>query len=228
MSVNTNKSVIVISTGGSVLKSILSEQAFEKLDPILITDRECSFEKWYHHQNFQYTLVSLHSKNRFEFYKRLKSELQAREICPSWFLLFYLDFPSYQWRKDFPDKLINFHPSLLPAFPGMNPDFDISLIRPVVIGSTVEIIRSKMDQGLQLAQSVNYFDTKENFETARHRVFLQQCALCLQVIEWINNERITLNGDYAFVKNSIFRNGEEFFPILDKPVESFYKLLLKK
>lgn len=54
----------------------------------------------------------------------------------------------------FRNKLINFHPSLLPAFPGLNAIDQARLAGVVLLGNTAHLIDEGVDTGHVIAQSV--------------------------------------------------------------------------
>jgi phosphoribosylglycinamide formyltransferase 1 len=88
-------------------------------------------------------------------------------------------------------RLVNFHPSLLPAHPGLRGFEDSVASSSPFIGTTAHLVDSGMDTGPIIMQTVvsrhpNDFDQ----QALRHRVFLAQCAELLQVFNWLSADRL--------------------------------------
>ncbi len=86
----------------------------------------------------------------------------------------------------FPAKLINLHPSLLPAFPGAHGVRDALAAGVKVTGTTVHFLDYSVDHGpiiLQEAVRVEQNDTEESLhariKTVEHRLLPHACRLIL-------------------------------------------------
>lgn len=80
--------------------------------------------------------------------------------------------------------MINFHPSILPACPGMDGFGDTLKSGALFIGSTVHFIDEGMDTGKPILQAAFPRNPGESITKLRHRVFLQQVISLLQVVDW--------------------------------------------
>jgi phosphoribosylglycinamide formyltransferase-1 len=194
---------IIISTGGSVIKQTARHPLFKEMVKKIYIDRQCAFEKdCLSNSELNRLSTVVYSDCPDHLYSRLSDIWSSNpNEKPEWLLLFYLDYPCSIMREEFRDKIINFHPSLLPAFPGFDVDYQSRHLKPRIIGSSVEIIRNRMDQGLLLAQTATFYDPSETYAMARHRIYIQQCCSFLQVLRWIQNDQICVEGDYAIVKS---------------------------
>ena len=75
--------------------------------------------------------------------------------------------------KNYPNKIINIHPSLLPSFKGVEGIKDAMTYGVKVTGVTVHFVNEKMDNGpiiLQDTVRINEDDTLESLEEKIHRV----------------------------------------------------------
>ncbi len=91
-------------------------------------------------------------------------------------------------------RIINIHPSLLPSFPGKSGIADALGYGVKVTGVTVHFVDGGMDTGpiiTQAAVPVHDDDTEETLAARIHRV---EHALLPEVIGWIREGRIRLNG----------------------------------
>jgi phosphoribosylglycinamide formyltransferase-1 len=83
----------------------------------------------------------------------------------------------------FPDRVLNLHPSLLPAFPGANAIEDAYAARVAETGVTVHLVDDVLDGGPIVAQArlpVNY---DENPEGLRARIHAAEHRLLPAVVE---------------------------------------------
>lgn len=94
----------------------------------------------------------------------------------------------------FRHRIINIHPSLLPAFPGLEAQRQAIEYGVKVSGCTVHYVDEGMDTGpiiLQQAVKVQDGDTRESLA---ERILHQEHRLLLEVIHLIAEDRIYLEG----------------------------------
>jgi phosphoribosylglycinamide formyltransferase 1 len=118
--------------------------------------------------------------------------------------------------SEYQGRLINFHPSLLPACPGLSGFEDSIRSRTTVLGSTVHLVDRGLDTGTPLMQSLLIRPPDCNISGLRHNLFLQQCAALVQVVNWFEQSRVVLSGDEASVLNARYTLGA-FVPALEHP-----------
>ena len=99
----------------------------------------------------------------------------------------------------FPDRLINLHPALLPAFPGAHAVRDALAAGARVTGSTVHFIDYDVDHGpifLQEAVRIEPGDTEETLhdriKAIEHRLLPQACRLFLEGKVRIEDGRVKI------------------------------------
>lgn len=94
----------------------------------------------------------------------------------------------------FPNRVVNIHPALLPSFPGASGIRDAWDYGVKVAGVTVHFANEKFDEGAIIAQravTIEPTDTLETFEAKIHEV---EHRLYPQVIQWIAQRRVVLDG----------------------------------
>src|SRR5215472_12945752 len=87
-------------------------------------------------------------------------EHQVELVC----LAGYMRLLSPEFIQEFPNRIINIHPSLLPAFPGLNAQKQAFDYGVKITGCTVHFVNEDLDAGpivLQRAVEVNDHDTAE-------------------------------------------------------------------
>jgi phosphoribosylglycinamide formyltransferase-1 len=210
MSSRKIRCVIVVSTAGSVMNEALKNPFFKGTVHSVVSDRECpAIEKA---QSHGVRTESFLEHDEEEFSSRLLKYLVKNNL--DYVFSFYTGFFGRCLRDVYKDRGINLHPSLLPAFKGMT-GFDDAVAYGVrFVGSTVEFVDEKMDEGKVIMQTVCPLDTTQQLAYIRHRIFVQQCKSLLQVAKWLAEDRIKITGRHVTVLNSKFGDSE-FSPSLD-------------
>ena len=97
----------------------------------------------------------------------------------------YMRLLSSEFVEQFSPKIVNIHPSLLPAFPGADAHTDVLASGVNVSGCTVHVVDAGMDTGTILAQRrVPVFDTDTRAELAK-RIQVEEHRLYPSVIDLI-------------------------------------------
>ena len=90
----------------------------------------------------------------------------------------------------FPKRVVNIHPSLLPAFPGVHAQAQAFRYGVRVTGCTVHFVDSGVDTGAIIAQSeVRVLDT-DTEESLQARILEKEHALLPTVLQWIAEDRV--------------------------------------
>lgn len=92
----------------------------------------------------------------------------------------------------FSGKIINIHPSLLPSFPGLNPQEQALNAGVKFSGCTVHLVNEKIDSGKILAQAVVPVLENDTVETLEMRILAEEHKLLPEVIEKIASNKIAL------------------------------------
>lgn len=104
--------------------------------------------------------------------------------------------------RKYRNRIINIHPSLLPAFPGAHPVRDTLAYGVKVSGVTVFLVDEGVDAGPIIAQvSVPVFDD-DNEETLLKRIHIEEHTLYSQVVRWYAEGEIEIVGRIVLVKES--------------------------
>jgi phosphoribosylglycinamide formyltransferase-1 len=120
---------------------------------------------------------------REEYDRQLVAELKARDVdlvC----LAGYMRLLSPAFIREFPMRVLNIHPSLLPSFPGLDAQEQALRHGVKVSGCTVHFVDEDLDAGpiiLQAAVSVVDDDTAETLAARilreEHRIYSEAIAL---------------------------------------------------
>ena len=104
--------------------------------------------------------------------------------------------------RKYSNRIINIHPSLLPAFPGAHPVLDTLAYGVKVSGVTVFFVDEGVDAGPIIAQvSVPVFDHDDE-ESLLKRIHTEEHKLYPQVVRWYAAGAIEIVGRKVLVKES--------------------------
>ena len=127
-------------------------------------------------------------------------ESGADLVCLAGFMRVVADEFVRQWR----DRLINIHPSLLPAFPGLNTHARALEAGVRFSGCTVHFARTELDAGPIIAQAVvpvRSDDTPDSLADrvleAEHRIYPMALRLIAEGRVRVTNETVRISGGEA-------------------------------
>lgn len=204
------KLVIVISTGGSVINQLLHNRFFRHRVHSVVSDRECPAIAKADRHDVPTLIIPEGDKRKFS--DIVLEYLKAQGV--DYVISFYSKLFVGELLNEYRDRIINLHPSLLPSFKGLH-GFDDAITYGVpYVGSTIHLIDENMDEGKIIQQTVCPVDKDRPVAWTRHRIFEQQCRSLLQVVKWLEEDRILVEGNRVRVRDSTFGDAE-FSPNLD-------------
>ncbi len=100
----------------------------------------------------------------------------------------------------FPDRVINVHPALLPAFPGVDAQAQALAHGVKVTGCTVHLVDAGVDTGPILAQAAVPVHDDDTVETLRARILVEEHRLLPAAVRAVAAGRVTREGRRARVR----------------------------
>jgi phosphoribosylglycinamide formyltransferase-1 len=102
---------------------------------------------------------------------------------------------SEQFIHRFSGKIMNIHPSLLPAFPGLN-THQRALDEGVKLhGCTVHFVTPELDHGPIIIQAAVPVLPDDDEQTLASRVLEQEHAIYAQAIRWFLDDKLAIEGN---------------------------------
>ena len=133
-----------------------------------------------------------------EVYDRMLIEELDRHAVDLVCLAGYMRLLSATFIRHFPNRILNIHPSLLPAFPGLDAQHQALAHGVKISGCTVHFVDEGLDAGpiiLQSAVEVTDQDTAESLSTRilreEHRIYSEAIKLVLAGNFRIEGRRVT-------------------------------------
>lgn len=108
------------------------------------------------------------------------------------------------------NRIINFHPSLLPAFPGLRAIDQALEAKAFLLGNTAHFIDKGVDTGPVIMQSIVAAASYMNYGD----VLNMQGQMLVQIMEWIDQDRLNVIDNQVHIKNAIYSAGP-YIPALE-------------
>ncbi|HNX91353.1 MAG TPA: formyltransferase family protein [Candidatus Omnitrophota bacterium] len=99
----------------------------------------------------------------------------------------------------FRNRIINFHPSLLPAFPGIKAVDQAIEYGARFLGNTAHFIDEGVDTGPIIMQSIISAEAFSGYDS----VLDQQLLMLAQIIKWLEQGRIEVSGRKVNVRDAV-------------------------
>lgn len=204
---------LLSSTGASVAHRVwMSDERFRSGLKLVITDRECGASDFARFHEVPHVMVREVDPVRLS--QSIGQVLDAHQI--DYTFCFFTRLLRGELCTTKGNHIFNFHPSLLPACPGMHGFEDLLASGALVIGSTVHTINETMDGGKIIIQSVlPSRPARHGPKALRHHLFLHQSAQLLQVFLWAENDRLIISECDVQVERADYSGASLHFPAFD-------------
>jgi phosphoribosylglycinamide formyltransferase-1 len=206
--------VAIASTAGSVLGALLKNPYFRARIRHVVSDRHCGAIEVA--RAFGVDTTVHETRDGREFSDFLHATWQGNP--PDLFISFYTRLFRGEFLRFAEGKLINVHPSILPACPGLDGFGDTLKAQSRFVGSTVHFVGAGMDTGAPIIQAAAPHDPAKSTGENRHRVFIQQCKMVLQVFKYVQERRLSLREGRVVIDGVRYDTGE-FAPNLDDDLD---------
>lgn len=131
-----------------------------------------------------------------ELVKRLKGE-QVTVVA----LAGYMRLVGPVLLKHFRYRIVNIHPALLPAFPGLQAQQQAVDYGVRYSGCTVHIVDAGMDTGPILMQAVVPVLPDDNGDTLAERILIEEHQIYWRSLQLLAQGRVYIDGRKAVIKN---------------------------
>ena len=198
MPLNIFKLAVLVSGRGSNLQAIIDSIDREELDAhlsIVISNTKDAMalkraEKHGIKTIFIGPSTYLNSKEYDKALVLKLKEFSIDLIC----LAGYMRILGEEVIQTFEKKIINIHPSLLPAFPGLNAQKQAINHGVKFSGCTVHFVDSGVDSGPIILQTVVPVYDNDDEKSLSKRILEQEHYLYPKAIKMIQEKKISLNG----------------------------------
>ena len=191
----TNRNVgVLISGRGSNLQAIIDAVAGKRLNAhvsvVISNVPDAAGLGRAKRAGIEAVVLDHRDKSRFptreDFDRELARELKARDVrlvC----LAGYMRLLTQAFLDEFPDAVVNIHPSLLPAFPGMNAQYQAWEHGVKWTGATVHLVTSELDGGPIVLQETVPVKDSDDVDTLATRILEREHHLYPLAIQLLLN-----------------------------------------
>lgn len=208
--------VLLCSTNGSVFTKYVQD-FLPNIEFHVVSDRECGAVETAKSNGIKHTVFETNSGAEFSSFLAEKFNGDNSTL----FISFYTRLLKGRFIEEHSGRIVNFHPSILPACPGQNGFGDTIASGSMFVGSTVHLVDDGLDTGLPLIQAAYPRDPSLDINALRHRVFLQQVVSLAQVIEWYAKDRVVYKNGLLQIKGAKYCPSE-FSPNLEEPYLQYF------
>jgi phosphoribosylglycinamide formyltransferase-1 len=137
-------------------------------------------------------------KNRVQFDAAMSAAIEDSQVglvCLAGFMRLLSDPFVARWR----DKLINIHPSLLPAFTGLDTHARVLAAGARFSGCTVHFVRPALDEGPIIVQAAVAVRPDDTPETLAARVLAQEHIIYPLAVRLIAEGRVRVEGERVLI-----------------------------
>ena len=147
------------------------------------------------------TLVISHKgKTREEHNTVISSELKSRSVslvC----LAGYMRLVSPSFIREFENRILNIHPSLLPAFPGLDAQRQALEHGVKISGCTVHIVDEQLDHGPIVLQRAVAVRDDDSVESLSQRILVQEHLLYPEAVARVLDNRFRIDGRRTYLED---------------------------
>ena len=183
---------VLVSGNGSNLQSIVdaSEQGKMNAVVVVVISNNPDAYALKRAQKHNIPTVVVPKKNgEAEILKGLKQH-RVDLVC----LAGFMQILSPQFIKEYPEKIINIHPSLLPDFPGLHAQAKALAAGAKQSGATVHFVDEGCDTGPIILQAVVPIFRDDTVETLQARILKEEHRIYPQAIQLIATESLKIVG----------------------------------
>ena len=135
--------------------------------------------------------------NRWDYDKKIITVLQKHGVTPKNGIVCLAGFMriiSPQFIRKYKNKILNMHPALLPAFPGLNAQKQAIEYGAKYSGCTVHFVDDGVDTGPIIIQSVVKINKNDTEETLAKKILKQEHKIYPEAVRLLAEKKIRVYG----------------------------------
>lgn len=143
-------------------------------------------------------------KKNWDYDQKTIAALQSQGVTPKTGLIVlagYLRILSEQFVDQYPRRIINVHPALLPAFPGLEAQKQALDHGVKVTGCTVHFVDREVDHGPIILQTPVAIRDDDTVETLSSRILREEHRILPEAIRLLTEDQLKLEGRRVLFKN---------------------------
>jgi phosphoribosylglycinamide formyltransferase-1 len=184
---------VLASGSGTNLQALLDATSVKPHIAVVVSDRPgAGAIQRAHHHGVPTSVVAWGEHPDREGFSRALADVVEENGAKGVVLAGFMRILSPSFIERFPDRILNIHPSLLPAFPGAKAvanavDYGVS-----ITGVTVHFVDEKVDHGPIVAQVPVRVESDDTVESLHARIQVEEHKIYPQVVEAFVQGRLSV------------------------------------
>ena len=169
-----------------------------------------------------YAVVQSKDFTSREEHDQAVSDLLQEQGVEAVILAGYMRLLSKGLIQDFPGKILNIHPSLLPSFKGTQAQKQAADFGVKISGATVHFVDEYLDNGPVIIQGALPAFSAEKAEDLSARILQIEHRIYPQAIQWLATDRLRINNGYVQVSGKDCQEEKKIFQeqfLINPPLE---------
>jgi len=146
-------------------------------------------------------LYGLHTLDAYQFGTGLQPLKRSASLSMS--LAGFMRILDTAFVEAWRDRLVNIHPSLLPAFPGLHAQRQALAAGVRFSGCTVHFVRAEVDTGPIIAQAAVPVHAGDNEEILSERILAAEHRIYPMAVRLIAEGRLRIKGDRVTIAGAV-------------------------
>ncbi|MFL2944740.1 MAG: phosphoribosylglycinamide formyltransferase [Candidatus Poseidoniales archaeon] len=189
---------VMASGRGSNFHAILKELNKGNLPDVeishlIVNKKEAQVIKIAKEQNIEYNIIESKNKTRSEFEKEVIDIFREKNI-EIIALAGFMRILSSNFINKYKYKIINIHPSLLPAFPGAHAHRDVIKSGVKKSGCTVHFVDEGIDSGPIIMQASVNLENGETEDSLSKKILIKEHQIFPKVLQLLCSKKIHIIG----------------------------------
>ena len=139
--------------------------------------------------------------SREEFDRAVVQEIRASQ-AQAVVLAGFMRILSPFFINSFPSRILNIHPAILPAFPGVDGQKQAAEYGVRISGCTVHFVDEKMDHGPIIIQAAVPGFADDDAKSLGSRILALEHRILPQAIQWLAQDRLKVSGRRVEIANA--------------------------
>ena len=147
-------------------------------------------------RGYKALFVPSKGKKREDFDREVVNELNNERVdvvCLAGFMRLLSSF----FVRQFPERILNIHPSLLPAFPGLDAQKQALNWGAKVSGCTVHFVDEELDHGAIIVQRAVAVQEGDDEDAIAHRILEEEHRIYPEALALVCQDRVRVEGRRA-------------------------------
>jgi len=147
---------------------------------------------------------SKYKGKRLQYDKKIISTLKKYKVTPSNGLVCLAGFMriiSPYFIKEYKNKILNIHPALLPAFPGLDAQKQAIEFGSKFSGCTVHFVDEGVDTGPIIIQEIVKINNNDTEKSLSKKILVKEHEIYPKAVELFAKKRISIKGRKVKISN---------------------------